>query len=90
MSCDSLHVSCAVVVQVVISGRHVFMGYLNSPEKTWQVFTKEGYLRSGDYGYLDKDKHLYITGRIKGDLLSCVPETATFYAKTPLALTHAL
>lgn len=62
-----------VRVQVVISGRNVFMGYLHNAEKTRQVFTKEGYLRSGDCGYLDKDKHLYITGRIKGNLLSCVP-----------------
>ena len=43
------------------------MGYLSKPEKTLEAFTKDGYLRSGDYGYLDKDNHLYITGRIKGD-----------------------
>lgn len=49
------------------------MGYLNSPDKTRQVFTQDGYLRSGDYGYLDKDKHLFITGRIKGGVSCCLP-----------------
>ena len=42
------------------------MGYLHKPDKTSQVFTPDGYLRSGDFGRLDKDGHLFITGRIKG------------------------
>ena len=55
-----------VYLQVVIKGRNVFMGYLNNFEKTAQVFTSEGYLRSGDFGRIDKDGYLYITGRMKG------------------------
>lgn len=65
------------LLQVVISGRNVFMGYLNNPEKTQQVFTEDGYLRSGDYGCLDKDKHLFITGRIKGDSSYCLLVAST-------------
>ena len=42
------------------------MGYLNNLEKTAQVFTSEGFLRSGDFGRIDKDGYLYITGRMKG------------------------
>ena len=55
------------------------MGYLNSPDKTRQVFTQDGYLRSGDYGYLDKDKHLFITGRIKGEVSCCLPGLLSLY-----------
>uniref|UniRef100_A0A8C9VXM2 long-chain-fatty-acid--CoA ligase n=1 Tax=Scleropages formosus TaxID=113540 RepID=A0A8C9VXM2_SCLFO len=46
-------------------GRHVFMGYLNMPDKTEEVLDLEGWLHSGDVGKHDDDGFLYITGRIK-------------------------
>ena len=42
------------VMQVLIRGRHVFMGYLGRPESTQEVFTSDGFLRSGDVGYVSK------------------------------------
>ena len=51
-------------------GRHVFMGYLNNEEKTRETIDDEGWLHSGDIGKIDEDGFLYITGRIKGELLS--------------------
>jgi len=53
-------------------GRNIFMGYLNEEEKTKEVFDDEGYIRSGDIGKRDDDGFLFITGRIKGSLLSYV------------------
>ncbi|MGH3644601.1 MAG: class I adenylate-forming enzyme family protein [Mycobacterium sp.] len=38
------------------------IGYWNLPEQTAEAFRPDG-LRSGDLGYLDKDKYLHITGR---------------------------
>ncbi|XP_069482568.1 long-chain-fatty-acid--CoA ligase ACSBG2-like [Ambystoma mexicanum] len=51
--------------EVCLWGRHVFMGYLNMVELTRDAFDKEGWLRSGDIGRLDRDGFLDITGRIK-------------------------
>ena len=32
----------------------MFMGYLGRPESTQEVFTSDGFLRSGDVGYVSK------------------------------------
>ena len=34
----------------------MFMGYLGRPESTQEVFTSDGFLRSGDVGYVSKVK----------------------------------
>ncbi|ESO92499.1 hypothetical protein LOTGIDRAFT_120433, partial [Lottia gigantea] len=51
--------------EILMYGRHVFMGYLQQEEKTKEVMTDEGWLRTGDIGRVDKDGFLFITGRIK-------------------------
>ncbi|XP_023699741.2 long-chain-fatty-acid--CoA ligase ACSBG2 [Paramormyrops kingsleyae] len=51
--------------EICFWGRHVFMGYLNMPEKMEEALDAEGWLRSGDLGKHDGEGFLYITGRIK-------------------------
>lgn len=51
--------------EVCMRGRHIFMGYLNEPEKTAEALDSEGWLHSGDVGKIDSDGFLSITGRIK-------------------------
>lgn len=51
--------------EICFWGRHVFMGYLNMPEKTEEAIDAEGWLHSGDLGKHDQNGLLYITGRIK-------------------------
>ncbi|XP_068165644.1 long-chain-fatty-acid--CoA ligase ACSBG2-like [Antennarius striatus] len=53
------------VGEICFWGRHVFMGYLNMPEKTEETLDAEGWLHSGDLGKHDKDGFLFVTGRIK-------------------------
>ncbi len=55
--------------EICFWGRHVFMGYLGSPDKTAEAIDQDGWLHSGDLGRHDQHDFLYITGRIKGKLL---------------------
>ncbi|XP_011151230.1 long-chain-fatty-acid--CoA ligase ACSBG2 isoform X2 [Harpegnathos saltator] len=51
--------------EICMAGRHIFMGYLNAPDKTAETKDKDGWLHSGDFGKLDSKGNLFITGRIK-------------------------
>lgn len=51
--------------EICMWGRHVFMGYLNAPEKNKEVFDEEYWLKTGDLGKHDEQGFLFITGRIK-------------------------
>lgn len=50
--------------EVVIRGPNVTLGYDNNPEANRTAFI-DGWLRTGDQGYLDAEGYLYITGRLK-------------------------
>lgn len=50
--------------EILAMGPNVFGGYHNLPEKTRQVFTPEGWFRTGDLGRME-DEWLIITGRVK-------------------------
>ncbi len=43
-------------------------GYYNDPEETARLLWRDGYIRTGDLGYLDEQGHLFITGRIKNSI----------------------
>jgi long-chain-fatty-acid--CoA ligase ACSBG len=51
--------------EIMMRGRNVMMGYLNNAAKTKEVFTEDGWLRTGDLGIESEDGFFRITGRIK-------------------------
>jgi long-chain acyl-CoA synthetase len=51
--------------EVIVKGPMVMQGYFEMPEETAEVFTSDGFLKTGDVGYLDDEMYLYLTGRAK-------------------------
>ncbi|WP_409421990.1 long-chain fatty acid--CoA ligase [Pseudaeromonas sp. ZJS20] len=51
--------------EIQVKGPTMMRGYFNKPEATAEAFTEDGYLRTGDAGYLDVGGNLVFTERLK-------------------------
>ncbi|PKA57585.1 4-coumarate--CoA ligase 1 [Apostasia shenzhenica] len=51
--------------EICIRGNQIMKGYLNDPEATRQIIDKEGWLHTGDIGYVDDDDEIFIVDRLK-------------------------
>ena len=54
--------------EIVVRGENVMVGYWKNEEATAEVL-KDGWLYTGDLGYLDKEGYLYVLGRTKSLLI---------------------
>ncbi|MDE2462753.1 MAG: fatty acid--CoA ligase [Alphaproteobacteria bacterium] len=63
-------VAPGVVGEVAIRSVSNMAGYWNLPEATSKTIDADGWLRTGDAGYLDKDGYLYIQDRVKDMIIS--------------------
>ncbi|TYH16905.1 hypothetical protein ES288_A05G151900v1 [Gossypium darwinii] len=51
--------------EIIIRGDQIMKGYLNDPEATARTIEKDGWLHTGDIGYIDDDDELFIVDRLK-------------------------
>ncbi|MCL1808321.1 MAG: AMP-binding protein [Clostridiales bacterium] len=73
----------AGIGELVCKSQSVMMGYYDDPAETAKVL-KDGWLSTGDYGYIDKDGMLHISGRKKNVIITkngknIFPEELEYY-----------
>ena len=51
--------------EILVKGDNVMQGYFKQPEETHKTILGNGWLRTGDLGYLDADGYVFVSGRIK-------------------------
>ena len=55
--------------EILVKGPNVMLGYYNDKEKTDEVITSDGWLRTGDIGGINAKDRLFIRGRLKALIL---------------------
>lgn len=58
-----------IVGEIQVKGTNVMLGYYKNEEATQHTFTRDGWLKTGDLGLLDKDDFVFIKGRDKNMIL---------------------
>lgn len=66
---SGLELKIADTGEILVKGENVMLGYYKDPEATAQKIDKDGWLHTGDAGYMDEDGYLYVTGRIGQDMI---------------------
>ncbi|KAL3631762.1 4-coumarate--CoA ligase 1 [Castilleja foliolosa] len=51
--------------EICIRGDQIMKGYLNDPDSTERTIDKDGWLHTGDIGFIDGDDELFIVDRLK-------------------------
>lgn len=56
--------------EIFVKGSMVMQGYYKMPEETAKVFTEDGWFKTGDLGWLDKENYLMLSGRSKNMIVT--------------------
>ena len=60
--------------EVVAKGENIMKGYFKDEEKTRECFTDDGWFKTGDLGFMNKENRLYIRGRLKNMIVGASGE----------------
>lgn len=58
------------VGEIQVKGPMVMKGYYQMPEETKKMFTDDGWFKTGDLGWLDKENYLMLAGRVKNMIVT--------------------
>ncbi|WOE74190.1 long-chain-fatty-acid--CoA ligase [Alterisphingorhabdus coralli] len=67
---DNASVATGEVGEIVTRSKANMLGYWKQPEKTAETVDPEGWLHTGDAGYMDEDGYVYIHDRVKDMIIS--------------------
>ena len=91
LGANDAHLPPNEVGEIGIKGATNIKGYWRNPEATKALFTDDGYVRTGDVGYLDEDGYLFIVDRKKdiiirgGENIAAAEVEAACYANPAVA-----
>lgn len=73
--------------EICVRSPNVMTGYHHCPEATAEVLDVEGWLRTGDLGYYDREGHIYMVERLK-QLIKCMDTQLAPSELEEILLTH--
>ncbi|MDR3301127.1 MAG: AMP-binding protein [Spirochaetaceae bacterium] len=56
--------------EIIVKSPSLMLGYYEKPQETAEMFTAEGFLKTGDLGYIDQKGFIFINGRKKNLIVS--------------------